>query len=72
MILPPVFSIFSTWPVGLWNDLQNYFKTFHIFHTTYWNMVFGLERGEAMEDEEGIRTIQRFGENVANLIKKIN
>ncbi len=40
--------------------------------STYWNMVFGLERGEAMEDEEGIRTIQRFGENVANLIKKIN
>ena len=40
--------------------------------STYWNMVFGLERGEAMEDEEGIKTIQRFGENVANLIKKIN
>lgn len=40
--------------------------------STYWNMVFGLERGEAMEDEEGIRTIERFGENVANLIKKIN
>lgn len=40
--------------------------------STYWNMVFGLERGEAIEDEEGIRTIKRFGENVANLIKKIN
>jgi multimeric flavodoxin WrbA len=40
--------------------------------STYWNMVFGLERGEAIEDEEGIKTIKRFGENVANLIKKIN
>jgi multimeric flavodoxin WrbA len=40
--------------------------------STYWNMVFGLEKGEALDDEEGIRTIQRFGENVANLIKKIN
>lgn len=39
--------------------------------STYWNMVFGREKGEAMEDEEGIRTIRRFGENVANLIKKI-
>jgi hypothetical protein len=40
--------------------------------STYWNMVFGLEKGEALDDKEGIRTIKRFGENVANLIKKIN
>lgn len=39
--------------------------------STYWNMVFGRDKGEAMEDEEGIRTIRRFGENVATLIKKI-
>jgi multimeric flavodoxin WrbA len=39
--------------------------------STYWNMVFGREKGEAMDDEEGIRTIKRFGENVSNLIKKI-
>ncbi len=39
--------------------------------STYWNMVFGREKGEAMEDEEGIRTIKRFGENVAKLIEKI-
>ena len=39
--------------------------------STYWNMVFGREKGEVLEDEEGIRTIERFGENVANLIKKI-
>lgn len=40
--------------------------------STYWNMVFGREKGEAIADEEGIRTIKRFGENVANLIKKIS
>ena len=39
--------------------------------STYWNMVFGREKGEAMNDEEGIRTIKRFGENVGKLIKKI-
>jgi multimeric flavodoxin WrbA len=39
--------------------------------STYWNMVFGREKGEAMKDEEGIRTIIRFGENVAKLIGKI-
>lgn len=40
--------------------------------STYWNIVFGRNPGEAMEDAEGIKTIRRFGENVANLIKKIN
>ncbi len=40
--------------------------------STYWNMIFGRNPGEAMEDAEGIKTINRFGENVAELIKKIN
>ncbi len=40
--------------------------------STYWNMVFGLKPREALQDDEGMRTIRRFGENVANLIKKIN
>ena len=40
--------------------------------STYWNMVFGWAPGEVEEDEEGMETIRRFGENVANLIKKIN
>lgn len=39
--------------------------------STYWNMVFGREKGEAVNDEEGMRTIRRFGENVAALIGKI-
>ena len=39
--------------------------------STYWNMVFGREKGEALNDEEGMLTIRRFGENVAILIEKI-
>lgn len=39
--------------------------------STYWNMVFGLEPGEALNDEEGMRTIRRFAENVAFLIEKL-
>ena len=45
---------------------------FLTIHYPFFIMVFGLEKGEALDDEEGIRTIRRFGENVANLIKKIN
>jgi len=38
----------------------------------YWNIVFALEEKTAHTDEEGIATIQKFGKNVAKLIKKIN
>ena len=39
--------------------------------STYWNMVFGHAPGEAANDEEGMRTVRRFAENVAFLIKKL-
>lgn len=40
--------------------------------STYWNMVFGHAPGQVQDDEEGMRTIRKFGYNVAALIKKIN
>jgi multimeric flavodoxin WrbA len=39
--------------------------------STYWNMVFGWQPGEVGDDAEGMETIRHFGENVAQLIKKI-
>ncbi|MCW2277688.1 flavodoxin family protein [Heliophilum fasciatum] len=39
--------------------------------STYWNMVFGRIPGEALQDAEGVKHIQRFGENVAKLILRI-
>lgn len=39
--------------------------------STYWNIVFGQAPGQALQDEEGMDTIRRFGENVAFLIRKI-
>lgn len=38
----------------------------------YWNMLFGREPGQAMQDSEGIATIRLFAENVAELVKKLN
>jgi len=38
----------------------------------YWNMGFGLDKGEVEKDEEGLRTMQVLGENMAWLLKKIN
>lgn len=39
--------------------------------STYWNIVFGKEAGEVLEDKEGVETIKRFAGNVAKLIKKL-
>ncbi len=36
--------------------------------STYWNMVFGWEPGEVLQDAEGMDTIRRFAENVARLV----
>lgn len=40
--------------------------------STYWNIVFGQKPGDALKDEEGIKTVKRFSENVAYLVNKLN
>ena len=40
--------------------------------SSYWNMVFGRLPGEVWKDEEGIKTIRHFAENVAKFVKKLN
>jgi multimeric flavodoxin WrbA len=37
----------------------------------YWNMGMGREKGEILDDEEGINTFRILGENMAWLLKKI-
>lgn len=39
--------------------------------STYWNMVFAHQPGEAGKDTEGMETAIRFADNVAKLILKI-
>ncbi len=38
----------------------------------YWNMGYGLERGEVEDDHEGMLTMKVLGENMAFLLKKLN
>jgi multimeric flavodoxin WrbA len=38
--------------------------------STYWNLGIGLEPGDVNKDEEGIKTMQRLGANMAWFIKK--
>ena len=38
----------------------------------YWNMGFGLNKGEVENDEEGIRTMKTLGQNMAWLLKRMH
>jgi len=37
----------------------------------YWNMGFGLDKGDVEKDDEGLQTMQTLGQNMAWLLKKI-
>jgi multimeric flavodoxin WrbA len=39
--------------------------------STYWNIAFGLEKGDVEGDEEGLKTIRNLATNMAWLMKKI-
>jgi multimeric flavodoxin WrbA len=38
----------------------------------YWNLGLGRAKGEVEQDEEGLKTMQTLGQNIAWLLKKIN
>jgi len=40
--------------------------------SSYWNIGFGLNKGDVEKDEEGIRTMKVLGGNMAWLLKKLN
>jgi len=39
--------------------------------SSYWNMGYGLAKGEVKNDEEGVGTMKDLGQNMAWLLKKI-
>ncbi|MDD1660003.1 MAG: flavodoxin family protein, partial [Methanomicrobiales archaeon] len=40
--------------------------------SSYWNLGFGLNPGDVEKDEEGIRTMQNLGANMAWILRKIH
>jgi multimeric flavodoxin WrbA len=38
--------------------------------STYWNVAFGKNPGEVVEDDEGVETIRRCAQNIAMLLTK--
>ena len=39
--------------------------------STYWNVAFGLNKGEVLDDAEGMETIRTLAKNMAWLMKKL-
>lgn len=55
-------------------DTMNHFmlnKEMIVVGSTYWNMVYGKQVGEVLDDEEGMANMRNLGENMALILKKI-
>jgi multimeric flavodoxin WrbA len=39
--------------------------------SSYWNLGFGLQKGDVANDDEGMRTMEALGQNIAWLLKKV-
>lgn len=56
-------------------DTMNYFLHYNQMYLvggTYWNMVYGKEVGEVLNDTEGMKNMESIGENMTWLLRKIN
>ena len=56
-----------------WDSLNHFFtiEQMIIPGSSYWNIGIGREAGMVEKDEEGMRTMQVLGENMAWLLKKL-
>ncbi len=60
--------------IHVFNSINHFFTIGQMIipGSSYWNMGFGLEKGEASKDDEGMATMRTLGENMAWLLQKIN
>lgn len=55
-------------------DVLNKYFTLNqmpVVPSTYWNIVHGLQKGEVVQDEEGLRTMRNLAQNMAWMLKCI-
>jgi len=59
--------------VPVFNQLNNYLHYAEMFipNSNYWNVIFGLNPGQALQDEEGMQIMRVLGKNMAYLMKLI-
>ena len=55
-------------------DTMNHFmlnKEMIVVGSTYWNMVYGREIGDVLNDEESMANMHNLGQNIASLLKRL-
>lgn len=59
--------------IHAFNSLNHFFSIGQmvIVGSSYWNIGIGREPGAVASDEEGMKTMQRLGQNMAWLLKKL-
>lgn len=60
--------------IHTFNSLNHFFFISEMIvpGSDYWNMGFGLEKGDVLKDEEGLGTMTKLGEHMAWLLQKIH
>lgn len=59
--------------VSAFHSLNSYFTIAEmiIVGSSYWNMGYGRDKGEVLQDDEGLQTMANLGKNMAWLIKSL-
>lgn len=47
------------------------FREMLVVGSTYWNMVYGKDVGDVLNDDEGMENMRNIGGNMAWLLKKL-
>lgn len=70
----PVVAVRRAGSVNVANAIIGLFSLAQIVipGSSYWNIGFGLDRGEVEKDEEGMGTMKVLGENMAWVLKKLH
>lgn len=60
--------------VHVFDTINHLFQMTQMFivGSTYWNLGFGLNKGETKNDDEGNRNMEDLGTSLAYLVKKLN
>jgi len=60
--------------IHAWNSINHflYISQMVLPGSSYWSLGIGREPGEVESDEEGCRTMERLGENMAWLLQRLN
>jgi multimeric flavodoxin WrbA len=60
--------------IHAFNSLNHFFTIGQmiVVGSSYWNIGIGREPGAVSSDDEGVKTMQRLGQNMAWVLKKLN